>query len=162
MSATSVHQSIEREGDGYRLHQEQFVNNDLGETFEFFSDPHNLEPLTPNRLNFNILGYKPDPITEGTEIDYTLTIWGCPINWRSKITDWNPPNQFRDVMVKGPYETWNHEHRFKSKGSKTLIIDDVYYELPFGSLGRLAGGWLVKWDLSSIFRHRADRMDDLL
>lgn len=154
-------QSINREGSGYHLHQEQSVEEQLDDVFEFFSDPYNLETLTPDRLQFNVLQCEPNPIKEGTEIDYELKIWGIPVNWTSKISRWNPPNEFRDEMMRGPYKTWEHTHTFKRRESDTLIVDDVYYELPLGLPGRLAAGFVVKWDVASIFRHRANRMDDI-
>jgi len=152
-------QSIERERNGYRLKQRQTIDKNLETTFEFFSNPENLERLTPDRLQFNVLNCEPLPVTEGTTIQYKLKIWGIPARWTSVITKWDPPHEFRDVMERGPYSTWEHTHRFESDGDLTVVIDDVYYELPMGFAGRVLGGWIVEWDIGSIFRHRAEQLD---
>lgn len=157
-----VNQTVRRDGSGYLLTQRQTIPADLKTTFEFFSDPYNLEEITPDRLQFNILDCEPLPVTDGTKIHYSLNIWGIPITWISEITRWNPPHDFRDVMKRGPYRTWQHTHRFEESGDETVMTDEVYYELPFGVLGRLFGGWLVRWDVSSIFSYRAKKFRTIL
>jgi len=153
---------INREGNEYRLHQEQVLSVSLEETFEFFSNPENLEHLTPARLSFNVEEARPIPLEVGTTIRYKLKIWGVPAEWISEITHWNPPHEFEDVMRKGPYGRWEHRHGFeKIDGEQTLITDDVSYELPLGSLGRLCAGMFVWWDVSSIFRYRAQKLEQM-
>jgi ligand-binding SRPBCC domain-containing protein len=159
---TEFSQAIDRRGAGYQLRQEQVIDRGLETTFEFFSDPYNLEDITPGRLRFRVLEAEPTPVTKGTTIRYRLRIWGVPVTWISEISRWEPPHEFRDEMNRGPYATWEHTHRFEEiGGDQTKVIDEVYYELPLGLLGRMAAGWAVRWDVSSIFRYRAERMSDI-
>jgi hypothetical protein len=66
------------------------------EVFRFFSDPGNLEGLTPPWLHFRIVSCSTASIGEGTEIDYQLRVRGVPMRWRSLIRAWDPPRRLVD------------------------------------------------------------------
>ena len=134
---------------------ETFVTLPLGidETFAFFADASNLEKITPPELCFKILTPRPIEITGGTEIDYRLRLYGVPLNWRSKITNWSPPHRFVDEQVQGPYRLWVHIHRFHEQNGGTAIIDEVCYQLPLWPFGEMMYP-LVAGQLHRIFRYR--------
>ncbi len=95
---------------------------------------------------------------QGTRIDYKLKIHGFPIKWRTEITAWQPPNQFEDSQLKGPYRQWIHTHTFVDEGQSTLMQDYVRYKVHGGSLVH----WLaVKQDVLKIFTHRNKIMSEL-
>jgi ligand-binding SRPBCC domain-containing protein len=55
-----------------------------------------------------------------------------------KITEFDRPRHFRDVMLKGAFRHLRHDHRFASRGTGTLMIDDFDFAAPFGPFGRVA------------------------
>mgnify|MGYP003347335723 FL=1 len=124
------------------------------EVFEFFSAARNLEQITPPLLKFEVLTPEPIPMGEGTLIDYRLRVHGLPLRWRTKITRWNPPYQFADIQLKGPYKLWDHTHTFLEENGGTRMIDEVVYELPFGPLGDIVHALSVRRDVEEIFRYR--------
>ncbi len=123
------------------------------QVFEFFSNPENLERLTPDWLRFRILTPRPIEVRAGTIIDYRLRIHGLPVRWRSEITRWEPPYRFVDEQLRGPYRTWIHLHTFEEDNGGTLIGDEVSY-WPLG--GRLIDWLFVRRDVKRIFRYRTD------
>jgi ligand-binding SRPBCC domain-containing protein len=125
----------------------------INETFAFFADASNLEKITPPELHFRILTPQPFEITEGTEIDYRLRLYGFPLKWRSRITNWSPPHRFVDEQIQGPYRLWVHIHRFHKQDENTTIMDEVWYQLPLWPLGEVVYP-LVSGELHRIFRFR--------
>ncbi|MCB0422062.1 MAG: TIGR01777 family oxidoreductase [Bdellovibrionales bacterium] len=124
------------------------------ELFPFFSDPYNLEKITPPLLKFKVIGTSNSKITENTIIDYRLKIHGFPMKWRTIITRWIPPSAFTDYQQIGPYSLWAHEHEFKDCQNGTLMEDHVVYKLPIGPIGRLIVHPFVLKDINAIFEFR--------
>lgn len=136
------------------MYAEQFVPQPIEKLFAFFSDEKNLEEITPKLLNFKVLQMSTEKIEEGSLIDYRLKIRGVPARWRTRIENWNPPHEFVDNQLLGPYKKWHHTHQFKSVPGGTLMTDRVIYELPVGYLGWLGGRALVQKDVGEIFKYR--------
>lgn len=141
---------------------EQLVPVPRDAVFALFSEPRNLEELTPPWLRFRIVGRSTEKVEEGTELAYRLRIHGLPVTWRSRIDEWRPNERFVDVQMKGPYAKWHHTHSFHDRGAETLIRDRVLYRLPLGRLGHWLGGRFVASDVKKIFEYRATRTADLL
>lgn len=142
----------------FAFHTELWLPRPRPEVFEFFSDAQNLETITPPWLNFEVLTPKPFAIKVGALIDYRIRIHGFPIRWRTEITSWEPPHQFVDVQLRGPYTLWHHTHTFEDRDGGTLCIDGVRY--------RPRGGALINWlfvrrDVEGIFNYRQQRLQEL-
>jgi len=133
----------------------------IDETFAFFADASNLALITPPELSFHILTPQPIEITEGTEIDYRLRLYGMPLAWRSRITNWSPPHRFVDEQIQGPYRLWVHIHRFYEQNGTTTIQDEISYQLPLWPLGEVVYP-LVSGQLRRIFRFRKQAIWNIL
>ncbi len=133
----------------------------LDRVFDFFSRAENLEAITPPWLGFRILTPPPIRMREGAVIEYAIKLRGLPMRWVSRIEQWNPPHQFVDVQLRGPYRFWEHTHRFVAVEGGVEMTDTVRYGLPLGPLGSLFN-FLVKRDLRSIFDYRATHIQRLI
>ena len=54
-----------------------------------------------------------------------------------KLTECLPATFFADEMMEGDFKKMRHEHVFKTAQGGTLMIDDFYFESPFGIIGKL-------------------------
>ncbi len=134
------------------------VESSLEEVFRFFSQPENLETLTPPWLKFEIAGSNSGEMREGLLIDYRLRLHGIPVRWRSKITSWVPGEKFIDEQLRGPYRMWKHEHIFEKTTRGTLITDNIIYAVPGGVLFEgLVNRLFVRPDLEKIFAFRKQK-----
>jgi len=146
----------------HRLERAQTIHRGSDEVFAFFADAANLELLTPAFLRFRILTPLPIPMSAGTRIEYTLRLFGLPFTWRTLITQWEPGLSFVDEQESGPYALWRHTHRFERQGAKTIMHDLVEYAEPFGPLGTVAHGLVVKRTVERIFDFRSEATARLL
>ena len=145
----------------YRLLRTQHVAAPIAEVFAFFSDPFNLEAITPPWLGFRILEASDRPVRKGTRIRYRLRLRGIPLRWESVISEFVDGEMFADEQVTGPYRYWRHEHRFRQEAGGVAIEDRVDYALPLGPLGRIAHAVAVKRQLRGIFDYREARIAEL-
>ncbi len=135
----------------YWLRKSIWLPQSRDKVFEFFSNPANLDRLTPTWLGFEILTPATKPIIQGALLDYRLRIRGILIRWQSEITVWEPPRRFIDRQTKGPYSLWVHEHTFEERDNGTLVGDKVEYAVPGGNPVQR---FLVAPDMERIFDYR--------
>ena len=122
--------------------------------FSFFADARNLERLTPPWLHFRILTLGPIDMRTGAHIDYRILLHGIPLRWQSVISLWDPPRQFIDEQISGPYRRWVHTHTFEPENGGTRVSDSVEFDV----LASWLTGWFVMRDLRKIFAYRHEML----
>ncbi|BDU75811.1 SRPBCC family protein [Mesoterricola sediminis] len=141
----------------------QDIARPRAEVFAFFSDPANLERLTPPWLRFRVLTPGPLPRGEGAVFDYRLSVRGLPLRWRTLIETWEEGSRFVDRQLVGPYALWHHTHRFQDlPGGGTRIEDQVRYKIGWGLLGRIVTALWVRRDIDRIFAYRREAIARIL
>jgi ligand-binding SRPBCC domain-containing protein len=134
----------------------------LQEAFAFFENPHNLARITPPWLNFRITSRERIEMRKGAEIAYQIRWLGLPLNWKTVITEYEPPFFFVDEQARGPYAYWHHRHDFKPTEYGALVSDQVDYALPLGPVGWLAHRLVVRRQLEEIFDYRQTALAGIL
>lgn len=144
------------------LERSQRVPLGLEETFAFYGGVENLERITPPWLHFRILDPRPQALSPGARLEYSLVLHRFPIRWITEIDEWEPPHRFVDFQLRGPYALWEHTHTFEPVPGGTLLRDRIRYAIPYGPLGWLAHVAFVRRDLRRIFDYRRDAVAELL
>lgn len=160
MSQATSSLRIERHAGGiFRLRTELVLARGIEEVFEFFSDAHNLEWITPPWLRLRVLTPHPIDMGVGARIRYRFRVRGIPGCWASEITAWEPPFRFVDEQRGGPFRRWVHEHTFLTRQGQTIARDDVCYAVPGG---RLLHDLFVRNDLERLFSYRHAQLTRIL
>ena len=139
----------------HRLNATQHIPRPIDEVFDFFSRPRNLHRLTPSGMGFEYLTDDGE-MRAGLEIGYRIRpLFGIPVRWLTRITDFDPPHGFRDIQLRGPYKRWEHTHRFEAVEGGTLVHDEVDYDVPGGPAGDALNHFVIRNELRWIFLYRS-------
>lgn len=135
----------------------------LQEAWDFFSDPANLQAITPQNIDFKILsklnGIKMYP---GQIIEYKIKpLLGISFYWMTEIAQIKDKELFIDEQRKGPYSLWHHEHHFIAIDGGVEMTDFVQYKNPLGLFGNMANGLFIKRKLRKIFEFRFKKVEEL-
>jgi ligand-binding SRPBCC domain-containing protein len=142
------------------LVKETVINRPLNEVFDFFSKAENLNKITPPDMQFRILTPLPINIQKGTLIDYKIKVNGIPFKWKTLISTWEPPLRFVDEQLRGPYNTWIHEHTFEERDGKTYMKDVVKFKSPGWILEPLINALFIEKKVKGIFEYREKMLNE--
>lgn len=147
----------------YRLEHKLEILRPRRDVFDFFSDPFNLERITPAFLQFRIVNDAPVVISVGSRLEYKLALFGVRFGWQTLIEEWKPDESFVDIQLRGPYKIWRHIHKFVELSSdRTLMLDRVDYALPAGPFAKPAHAAFIAPVLRRIFDYRARMIEEML
>jgi ligand-binding SRPBCC domain-containing protein len=133
----------------------QFLPIPLEEAWAFFSNPANLQKITPEDMKFIIRSEVPEKIYPGLIIIYTVSpLFRIPVKWVTEITHVKEPFYFVDEQLSGPYFVWHHEHHFKEVPGGVMMIDRLFYKVPMGFIGNILDTLLIHKKVQGIFLHR--------
>lgn len=141
----------------------QIIPVSLAEAWDFFSNPANLNRITPPDMRFRILNKNlPEKIHPGMIINYTVSpLLRIPVSWTTEITQVREPFFFVDEQKSGPFRFWHHQHHFKETGNGVEIMDIVNYAAPLGIIGKLAEMLIVDRKVDSIFTFRKEILESM-
>ena len=97
----------------------------------------------------------------GDEVTWRARHFGVTQEFTSRITAFDRPNHFRDVMVRGAFRRLVHDHRFDARGEATRMVDVFDFDAPFGAFGLLAERFFLTAYLSRFLEMRAEALKRL-
>lgn len=156
--------NITKQSGIYTLTSEQILPISLEKAWDFFTLPTNLDKITPKEMEFRITNNQPNKTYKGQIITYKIGILpGISSNWITEITQLEDKQFFVDEQRFGPYAMWHHEHHFEELADGTVLMKDIVnFKMPFGILGDLFAGALVKNKVKFIFESRYTILEKFL
>lgn len=147
----------------YSLKAIQNIPVSLDKAWAFFSNPANLQAITPASMSFQIISkHHGDKMYAGQLIEYKVKpVLGIPVYWMTEITHVVENSYFIDEQRFGPYQLWHHQHHFKEIEGGVEMTDIVHYRNPFGILGNMANALFVRKQLKTIFDYRFGKVEEL-
>lgn len=135
----------------------------LDQAWAFFSNPSNLQAITPDGMGFKVISkHHGDVMYAGQLIEYTVKpVAGIPLYWMTEITQVKDRTYFIDEQRFGPYSLWHHQHHFKEIPGGVEMTDIIHYKNPLGILGRIANALFVKNKLKTIFDYRFKKVEEM-
>lgn len=147
----------------YQIKRKQVLPITIQEAWSFFGEPNNLKKITPSHLSFQILSRSDaGEMYPGMIISYKISpLFNIALKWATEITQVKEYKYFIDNQISGPYKIWHHEHHFKEVDGGVEMRDILYYQLPYGILGRIAHRLIVRKKVKEIFNFRYKKIKEL-
>jgi ligand-binding SRPBCC domain-containing protein len=122
--------------------------------FQFHERPDALALLTPPWERARVI--QPASISDvGSRAVVELVVLGLfKKRWVAEHTVYDPPNQFEDVQIEGPFKSWRHLHIVEPHRDGAVLRDEISYEPPMGFIGRLVAPVFVERRLEKVFNYR--------
>lgn len=91
----------------------------------------------------------------GDTVTWHARHFGVRFRMTSAITAYEQPIRFVDEQVRGPFHRWWHEHTFiPQQQGRSVMIDIVEYEPPFGPIGAIVDRALLGQYMQRLIRTR--------
>lgn len=147
----------------YNIKVVQEIPASIDRVWDFFSNPVNLQAITPDNLDFRIISKSHgEKIYAGQVIEYKVKpFWNIPVYWMTEITQMKEGKYFIDEQRFGPYSLWHHQHHFRETPDGVEMTDIIHYKIPFWILGNLANMLFVRKQLKGIFDYRFRKVEEL-
>jgi ligand-binding SRPBCC domain-containing protein len=140
------------------------IDAPIAEVFAFHLDTRNAARIaSPGQRVLSVEGTF--PLREGSEVRLRVRQLPSPWaqTWLVRVVELEEPTLLVDELVRGPFPSFRHEHRFTElPGGRTRLTDHITYRLPAGALGRVANALIVRRILLASFRSRQARTAALL
>jgi len=135
----------------------------LDKAWGFFSNPANLQAITPEGMGFKIISaHHGEKMYAGQLIEYKVKPFpGVSLYWMTEITQVRDREYFIDEQRFGPYRLWHHQHHFREIPGGVEMTDIIHYKNPLGFIGRLANRLFIAKKLKSIFDYRFQKVETL-
>ncbi|HVX48955.1 MAG TPA: SRPBCC family protein [Chitinophagaceae bacterium] len=140
----------------YTIKAVQKIPIDIDTAWAFFSNPGNLQEITPPDVDFRVTSkYLDSTMYPGQVIEYKLKpLWGISFYWMTEITHVNDRKFFIDEQRFGPYTLWHHQHHFAVIEGGVEMTDFVHYKVPAWFIGDILNAVVIKKQLGKIFSFR--------
>jgi ligand-binding SRPBCC domain-containing protein len=122
--------------------------------FDWHEAPGAFLRLTPSWERVRVLSHG-GGIQDGARVALLVGPAPFSLRWHLEHVDYQRGRSFTDIQRRGPFRYWKHVHRMIPEGPSACVLEDtIEYELPFGALGALLGGWFVRRKLRRLFDYR--------
>ena len=108
-----------------------------------------------------VAGRESGLIEMGESVTWEARHLGVRQRLESRITAMDRPHHFRDVMVRGAFARFDHDHHFERRDGLTWMRDVFDYTAPLGPLGRLADALFLEAYMTRFVEERAAHLKAL-
>ena len=97
-----------------------------------------------------------EPLAEGSISEFTMWFGPLPVRWKARHVEVDPLRGFTDIQVSGPFQRWQHTHRFSRVERQICRVSEhVAYEHRPGWRGWFTRLLFSQLALRYMFAYRA-------
>lgn len=106
-----------------------------------------------------VAGRRSGLIELGESVTWEAVHFGIRQRLTSRITQVDRPHSFRDSMVAGAFQRFDHDHFFRDhEDGATHMVDVFDYTSPCGVLGKLADKWFLERYMRNLLSERNEEI----
>jgi len=122
--------------------------------FAFHALADAIERLIPPWENARII-QKADISKIGSQAIIEQKIFGLiPSRWIAEHTKYEPPREFEDVQISGPFKSWRHRHIISPHADGATLRDEIEFEPPLWIFGAFAAPVFILPKIEKMFAYR--------
>ena len=126
------------------IHLTTVINSEIHKVFDLARDI-DLHQKSTSKTNEKAIAGRISGLIELNEtVTWRAKHLGFYQTHQSKIIEMEKPYRFTDVMLKGRFKSFRHQHLFKKEGQNTIMTDILEFESPFGIIGQLFNYFFLK------------------
>lgn len=102
----------------------------------------------------------------GQEVTWEARHFGIRQRLRVRMTKFERPHHFQDIMLEGAFKHMKHDHSFEDRAGRTVMIDRFEFSSPLGFLGQLVDHLILERYMrrfiekrNAILKHTAESDD---
>ena len=124
--------------------------------FAFHELPDALERLVPPWENVRVIQKADISVIGSRAIVETKVLGFFRTRWVAEHVKYDPPREFEDVQISGPFKGWRHRHivRAHAEEGSSVLRDEIEYEMPLGVICAVFAPFLVERRLEKMFNYR--------
>lgn len=126
------------------IHLTTIIKSDIHKVFDLSRDIDLHQKSTSKTNEKAIEGRTSGMIELNETVTWKAKHLGFYQTHTSKIVEMKKPYQFTDVMLKGRFKSFKHQHIFRDDGKNTIMTDILEFESPFGIIGKLFNYFFLK------------------
>ncbi|MXS71814.1 cell division protein [Flavobacteriaceae bacterium W22] len=120
-----------------KIHLKTIIKADIETVFDLARDIGLHQKSASQTNETAVAGKTSGLIEEGESVTWRAKHLGFYQTHTSKIIEMQKPHQFTDIMLEGAFKSFKHQHVFKTNANKTIMIDILEFESPFGVIGKI-------------------------
>ncbi len=97
-------------------------------------------------------------LLEGDRVKWSARHLMLRLTHTSLVEVSRPSAHFREVMVAGIFDRYEHEHFFAAMDDGTRVRDELKFSAPFGPLGRMVESLVLRRYMTALLRRRNARL----
>lgn len=136
------------------IHLTTTINADIHKVFDLARDIDLHQKSTFKTHEKAIAGKISGLIEKGETVTWRAKHLGFYQTHTSKIIEMQKPHHFTDIMLEGMFKSFKYKHIFKTNANKTVMIDILEFESPFGIIGKLFNHFFLKKYMTNFLLER--------
>lgn len=138
------------------------LNVPAAKVFDFITRPANMKSISPPEVDM-VLVEAPEELTTGSKLVFKVQAFGVSQQLEHEIVDFSPPRSFREQMIKGPLQKWQHDYLVEpTADGGSVLTNRIEFEPPGGMLGMLLTADRIMKHLEEGYAHRSEALKQAL